>query len=201
MTKRICFLLIGSLISSSAAFAYQDSALGVGLGYFSQNVLNKTSQKETGEAGFLGTASYPLTVKYDKAFGGDWFFSPELTYTLIPRSTPGDTAKVTTQHLLFQFGKNGGSSWDWFVGPGLIQYTYKGAGGTAVLNNGTSTATFAVPGKNSTVTQVTANVGGSFSFGNSRIGVELIIENLMSSSKRTQSLLLGYSYIFGDLFR
>lgn len=198
--KRIAFSLL-SLFVACPAVAFNHGATDVGLGYFSQNVLNKTSQKETGEPGFLGEASYPLTIKRDIAFGGDWYFAPELSYTLLPRTTPGATAKVTTTHVLFQFGKNAGGDWDWFVGPGIIMYGYKGAGGTTVMNNGTTTATFAVPGKDATVIQVTSNVGGSVTFGTSRIGAELIIENLMSSTKRTQSLMVGYSYVFGDLFR
>lgn len=204
MSKKIVsltYLFSLGLLLPSPSYAFKHKTASLGFGYYSQNVLNKTAAKDDGSTGLLGEPSYPLNLKFDYSLTSDLFLAPVLSYTVMPRATPGDSAKVTIAHLVFQFGKNfgggGSSTFDWYVGPGLISYEIKGAGGTTVLSNGTTTATFAVPGKNISVRKVTANFGGSINFNQSRIGLDLIVENIMSSKKRTQSMMLSYAYQFG----
>lgn len=192
-----CSLTLGS----ASATAFKEGAFGLGVGYYSQNFLNKTAQADTGETKLLGEANYPLNIKYDFELTREWFWSPQLSYTVSPRKSPGDTSTMTLTHLSFLFGKNlgrMGSSWDWYFGPGLLQEDIKGKGGLQELPNGTGTATFALPGKTSTIRKVTSNLGGSWSYGRSRLGLDLILENAFSSTKRTQSLMFGYSYLFGS---
>ncbi len=149
----------------------------------------------------LGETFYPINFQYDYEFLNDWYLGPRLDYTLMPRKSAGDTAKVTFYHLVFPFGRNiSGSSnqvWDWYAGPGLLQYSIQGSGGTTQMNNGTGTATFAVPGDTTTVRKVTMNLGTSLSMQKSRVGFDISFENFFSSSKRTQSLMLSYAYQFG----
>lgn len=193
-------ILILSLIFCSPALAYKNHASYLGIGYYSQNALNKTTTSSTSSPSILGAASYPVNFKYDWALGADWFFSPQLSYTLFPRTSAGGSAKVTILHLLLPFGMNiggGSSGWDWFVGPGLIRYAISGSGGATTLNNGTSTATFAVPGDSVVMQNFTINTGGSFSSGSSRYGLDLIFEALLSSGKRTENFMLSYAYRFG----
>lgn len=182
------------------AQAFKNKSFAVGLGYYSQNVLGKTTTSPNSAPGFLGAPLYPLNLHYDFNLQSDWYLSPQLSYTLIPRSSAGDSAKITLTHFLFatgmNFGFSGRSHWDWFVAPGMIQYTIKGTGGTTVLSNGTGTATFALPGDSSTVRNVTMTTGGSFNFEDSRFGFDMIFEGLLSS-KRTESFMLSYAYRFG----
>lgn len=197
MLKMSLLLVAISLSFSSFSQAFENNANYVGIGYYSQNSFNATSQKETGETGFLGEASYPVNFKKDFSMTGAWFVAPQFSYTLLPRSSAGNTAKVTIAHLEAQFGKNFDSNFDWFVGPGLLYTSIKGAGGTKVMNNGTSTATFAVPGNDSTIQKITMNFGTSYTIQHNRIGFEIIVENLFSSKKRAENLMLSYAYLFG----
>lgn len=197
MSLNLFILLGSSLFFLSFANAFENNTNYIGIGYYSQNSFNATSQKETGETGFLGEASYPLNFKKDFALNSMWFVAPQFSYTLIPRNSAGNTAKVTIAHLEAQFGKNFDNNFDWFVGPGFLYTTIKGAGGTKELSNGTGTATFAVPGGESTIQKITMNFGTSYRIQQSRIGFEIIVENIFSSKKRAENLMLSYAYMFG----
>lgn len=82
----LCFLI--PIFFSSLGQAFQDKSFGLGLGYFSQNILNKTAQSPSGSTKFLGETSYPFLFSYDFAISSTWFLTPRLGYTLLPRSTP-----------------------------------------------------------------------------------------------------------------
>lgn len=184
----------------STGYGFENKKFAIGAAYYSQNILNAVSAKDTGATSFLGETYYPLNLRYEMSFKTNWFFAPQLSYTVLPRKTSDDMAKLTFTHLVFSFGKDfsgrGRADWDWSVGPGLMRYDTKGNGGTTELSNGTGTATFAVPGRTTTVQKITTVVGSSYSLGPSRFGVDLIIENLFSSTKRAESLMLSYAYRF-----
>jgi len=191
------------LFISGPALAYKNGAFYFGVGYYSQNILGKTTTSSTSAASPLGAPAFPLNFKYDWSLSSDWYLSPQFSYTLMPRASAENSAKTTMMHLVFPFGNNfggsmGGEAWDWFVGPGLIRYSIQGSGGTTVLSNGTGTATFALPGGNSTVQNITFNAGTSYNIEKSRLGFDLIIEGLASSGKRSESLMLSYAYAFSS---
>lgn len=197
-----CFFV--SFLTGHTASAFNTSGFYGGLGFFSQNAINSTSQKADGSTGFLGEASYPLLLKYDRNISLDWFISPQLVYSPVARKTDGDTAKITTMHLVIPFGKNfssgAGSPSDWYLGPGLLRYQIDGTGGTTVMSNGTGTATFARPGASATIQKITFVAGASMSFDRSRLSAELILENIFSSKKRAEDLMVSYAYRFGGGF-
>ena len=197
------FILI-LLFEAQFAKAFENQKFAVGAGYYSQNVFNAVSTADSGSTGVLGETSYPLNLRYETSLKslGNWYLAPQLSYLVLPRKTSDDMAKQTFAHLVFSFGKDfsrqGGTHWDWSVGPGIMRYETKGNGGTTVLSNGTGTATFAVPGRTTTIQKLTTVAGVSFSTGASRLGADLIVENLFSSTKRAQSLMLSYAYRFGS---
>lgn len=195
-------MLTFSLLSVTQGF--ERKSLSVGLGYYSENFLFKTADSDTGTTGLLGEASYPLVLKYDMVLKGNWFIAPQLSYTLLPRKTNGSTADVTNAHLIFQFGKNFSMNrnnvWDWSFGPGYLYQSIKGKGGTMVLNNGTGTSTFAVPGNTSTIQKVTINGGVSYSFLNYRVGFDLFFLNFFSNTKRSQNFMINFTYQFKGMF-
>lgn len=200
--RAFAFTFVMSCGFSNLALAFVEGTYGVGVGYYSQNIMNRVSKSETGATSFLGETLYPLNLKYDYGLGmSGWFLSPQLSYSLMSRSAPEDTAKISLMHLAFLFGKNigdSGSGWDWYFGPGIIQYDIKGAGGIVNMNNGTGTANFARPGGSSSVRKLSTNLGTSWAYGRNRLGLDLVIENLMSTTgKRSQSLMIGYSYLLG----
>jgi len=204
LSKWALFSLIGILFSSSSVFAFKEGAFYAGVGYYSQSALYKTTSSEDSQPSLFGTTIYPLNLKYDWNMFGDWFLSPQLSYALFPRESAENSAKVTMAHLVLPFGKEfadtGSTAWDWYAGPGFIRYAIAGSGGTVVLNNGTSTATFALPGGTSTIQEVTFNGGVSLNHGNSRVGFDLIFEGLMAS-KRTESVMVSWAYRFGGGYR
>ncbi|WP_413288985.1 hypothetical protein [Bdellovibrio sp. HCB337] len=184
-----------ALAFSVPVFAFKNGAFYGGVGYFSQNSLNKTTSDVTGKASLFGTASYPLSMKYDFDLMSDWYGAARLHFTPVPRASAGDSAKTTMMHLSFPVGKNFASNWEWFVGPGVIRYETKGKGGIVTLNNGGSTADFALPGRTSTAQNVTLNTGVASNFGSSRIGFDLVTEGAFSE-KRSMSLMFSYDYRF-----
>lgn len=190
-----------TVLWSQNLLAFKDKSLDFGVAYFSQAVPNKITTDDSGKSSLMGTTYLPFKLQYNTNVYDQWFWAPQLSYTVIPRSLTGDTGKVTLMHLGLPFGKNfeSWSGWDWYVGPGLIYYEYKGAGGTKVMNNGTSTANFAIPGNSSTVKKITWNAGAGFSFGASRLDIAVIFENFFSNKKRTQNLALAYTYGFGEM--
>ncbi len=191
------------LLNFHSIFAYENKKFAVGAAYYSQNIFNAVSTADSGKTGLLGETSYPLNLRYEMSLKskGSWYFAPQLSYLILPRKTSDDMAKQTFVHLVFSFGKDfggrGRADWDWSVGPGIMRYETKGNGGTTVLSNGTGTATFAVPGRTITIQKLTTVGGVSYSTGPSRLGIDIIIENLFSSTKRAESLMLSYAYRFG----
>lgn len=186
------------LASSLPCQAYTDKALYAGLGYFSENSLGKATQSASGDGSTLGTGSYHLLFKYDINLADIYFFSPAVTYTPVTRDDPGGSAKVTIWQIVLPFGTNFGSStWDWSFGPGILNRTIKGAGGTVQLANGSGVSTFALPGRSVSTQTVTLNLGSSYSYGSSRFGFDLVTEGALSA-KRSMSFMFTYSYnLFG----
>ena len=199
---KIIFILLLPLES----LAFKHNTFSLGFGYYSQNIRNKVSQDKTGKTGLLGEANYPVNLKYDFSVYADWFLAPHLSHTFLARKDAAGTTQATITHGSLLIGKNirfgqggsglGGTGLDWYFGPGIIQHTIKGTGGTAELDNGTSTSTFAIPNRSSVSRKVTVNFGTSLSFYSSRLALDLIFENFFSTERRTQSMMLGYSYIF-----
>jgi hypothetical protein len=199
------FIFVALVFAGLPALAFKKDAVTLGLGYYSQNALGKTTSSTDSSPGILGAASFPLYLKYDWWVMTDWYVSPQFTYTPIARSSAGGSAKTTMMMLSLPVGANFGftadTHWDWSVGPALVQYTVKGAGGTTVLDNGTTTATFAVPGETKTMRNITLNAGSSFNFLYAhRVAVDMILEGLFSN-KRSESIMISYGYQFGGSFR
>ena len=184
-----------TLFVCSQSNAYSSGSWWSGLGYYSENALNETASDATGKKGFLGTANYPLIVKYDYAMTSTWFVAPQLNYTLFPRKTKGDGATVTINHIVFNFGQNA-NGFDWSFGPGILRETIKGKGGTTVLNNGNSTSTFANPGRSVTTQNITLDFGAGIENGKFRYGLDLYFVAPFSSKERTQNLMFSVIYNF-----
>lgn len=189
--------LLAFLVSAPAG-AFKDQSFLAGIGYLSENALGKTTTSPNSAPGFFGAPSFPFTFKYDWSLYSPWYTSPQMTFTLFPRSSAGGSAKVTTLHFVFPFGTNFGTQaeWDWFVGPGFMRRTVEGKGGTTTLSNGTGTATFALPGESSSSQLITFNTGASYNVNDHRWGADLIIEGLFSGGKRSMSFMVSYGYRF-----
>lgn len=200
-TIRCQILFLCLFLISYKAHAFSRDSWSAGLSYFSQNFFNEITQSSDGSTSFLGTSNYALDVGYESGLVKSWMWSARLLYTPLPRSAPGNTADVTLTQLKFLTGQNfegakNNGLWDWYVGLGLLKEDYKGKGGTVQMNNGTGTATFAVPGNSSSSLNGTQSVGVGYSFSSVRITGEIAFENLFNEKKRTQNLIIGVLYLF-----
>jgi hypothetical protein len=81
------------------------------------------------------------------------------------------------------------------VGVGLLNRKIQGKGGTVQLDNGTGTATFALPGRTVQSRTITFNLGSAFNYGPSRFALDLMIEGL-TSEKRSFDIMVSYAYSF-----
>jgi hypothetical protein len=169
----------------------------IGISYFAQNSLNRSTSKDSGAGDIIGhTALLPLTYTYEMNFGYAWIFSPQFQWTILPH----DSSTYTSSMMLANFpvGSALSNSWSWYAGPGLMFYTIKGAGGSKVLNNGTGTATFAVPDRTVTTKTITTDLGMAWKGASQRVAFGTLMESFLSTSgKRTYNLYLNWSYGFG----
>jgi hypothetical protein len=193
--KKILSLLVYILCSVSCT-AFASSKYLLGFGYFSQNAMNKTTKKETGEPSLMGTNMFPLIFAFSTPVFEGWLIEPQIQWTPAPRSTETLTSSI------FVFSLAAGmvitESWNWYLGPSYYSTTLKGKGGTKELNNGTSTTTFAVPGRSVTTKTLALDIGTAVQFSSYRIAFGSLVESIMSNSgKRTYNLYLNFAYDFG----
>lgn len=187
-----------ALLYASRSIAASDGALYAGVGYFSENNFGKETTSSTAAKSTIGTGSLPFVFRYDwKGFYG-YIVSPTFSYTLLTRSSAGSSAKVTTWHLSFPIGDNfKGTDWDWSVGPGVINRSIAGKGGTVVLSNGTGSSTFALPGRTVYSQDYTLTAEAGYNFSSMRLGFSLIAEGFYSS-KQDLNLMVSWIYNFSD---
>ena len=195
---RSILLFILALGISQNLWAYKNSTFYLGGGYYAQNSLARTTVAENGAGAALGQASLPLAIKYDWQMGFDLFFSPQIVSSLLyPRTSVDSAAKISFTHLVLPVGRTFQSSnFEWSMGPGLMSYEFKGAGGSKILNNGTSTQSFGLPGRTVTSRTVTFNLGLAYN-NLGRWGMDVIVEDAISNTKRAESLFFSYLYAFG----
>ena len=190
-------LIIIMFLPAKRSWALSDRSFSLGIGYFSENSIGKITSSPTGEpVGTFGTISYPLILKYDWRWSSDYYFSPSLSYTLLKRKTAADSADVQLWHLSLPIGQNfSSSSFAWSLGPGILNRTITGQGGSVTLNNGTGTAIFGLPARSSTTQVLTVNGGINYSSNSSTYGIDLTTEGILTA-KRTLDIMISYSYSF-----
>ena len=195
--RSYCVTAAGILLLASPLQAFTAKMFYAGIGYFSENSMGKITKSSNSEASTLGTVTYPVLIRYDWELTDNIFFAPTLTYTWLNRKSAGDVAEVNIWHLMLPFGRNfRDMPIEWYAGPGLLNRTFKGSGGTTQLNNGTSTATFVKPSRTVEARLVTLNLGLGVFYGSSRFAFDATAEGFLST-KRTYDFMLSYAYGFG----
>ena len=192
------------LLSFHASSARAMSRYSVGAGVYNQSSFGKTTNASDGSPGTLGAMSFPIGLMYSGMVSDTFGIAPSVWYTTLARSSGGGTAKTTMMHLSIPltYALTSGSvgEFDVLFGPGLLMYSIQGAGGTKVLNNGTSTSTFGIPGNTASVRTLSADLGIDWLFGQCRLGLDFAIEGAASTDKRTINVALNFLYSFGGLY-
>lgn len=184
--------------AAPTAHAFNKRAIYLGFGVLSENSIGKITNTIDGKPSTLGTSTYPLLFKFDWSIAGDSYVSPSLAYTVVPRKAQGDAAEITTYHLSIPYGSNFGSGrWDWSFGPGILSRSFKGAGGTVQLNNGSGMSTFGLPDRTVDTKTLTLTGGLGYSTRTHRFSFDVITEGL-ATNRRAFNLFLAYAYNLRD---
>ncbi|MCC6277952.1 MAG: hypothetical protein IT289_08570 [Oligoflexia bacterium] len=183
-----------SLFLFQPAYGLKQNSFYGGIGLLSHS-LGKVANSGSGETVLVGPLYYPLFIQSYFKLSNQWFVGPQLGYTVFGRTSNDGGTKFTYLYLNVPFGKTFGGddgAFDWNFGPGLWVYTASGGGGTKVLNNGTSTATFGVPGTSQSSKTLSLNGGLGYSLDYFRFGADLILEGFLSN-RRSFSVLISIS--------
>lgn len=177
-------------------FSFTTNTYSVGLGYYSMNANGKTTSSATGSANAMGTTFFPFFFGYFYEVSASFFVVPQIQYSLMPRSGE-DGVKSSIMKLDLPLGGNigQGPDFDWQFGPSIEMYTVKGPGGTKVLNNGSSTSTFARPGRSVTARTLSFKSGLGYTIQSWRTSFDIYWAAALSE-KRSISYLLSVGYLW-----
>lgn len=189
--------LLFSLWWTSPAQAIESQRWYVGVSYYSQNTMNKTTKSPDGKGSTMGQTYYPIGLGYAFTAGPQSSFVPSLEYTVIPRTSPDGGTKASLMMINLPYVERFGQDWDWTLGLSLIRYTLKGKGGTKVLNNGSGTATFGLPGRTVTTMNYATQLAIGYNLESFRFQLGTNILAMLSNDRRAYDLFLMLQYKFG----
>jgi hypothetical protein len=169
-------------LASSGKFLY------VGTGVFLQNMLTTTTTPES-SSNVLGQLNLPqISLLADFSGRSGFGFAPSVALTPVAL-TGGNGVKKSMLLASLPIAWSVGQSATLKFGPGLLQYSISGDGGTTELNNGTGTSTFYLPGSTKTSNVFVLNVGMGFDlFRNLRLDLDAVVPGALSS-KRALNLM------------
>lgn len=192
------FLLVFTLLlAPSRGFAAKPRSLEIGLSQMSYQ-LNTMTTSPTGKKNTLGTSFYHLALQYHQPVS-HYLWSPWLHYmpeAISAIKSPNNSSKTS----LLAFGTpltfNMTPYLDLGTGPVIMRYTVHGSGkGTEVMNNGSSTLEFRQPTESRTATTLAWQLGGGFNYGNFRAAGDLLLHGILSSKKRSVSVMVTGTWI------
>jgi len=189
---RIFSVLVTLLVVQPAEAHFgAEKTIYLGLGMISQDVGRETSS-DTGTAG-LFTANYTdVQLIGDFSFLGAWHLSPMIAYTPLGNKSADTNEKSYLLPIAVRL-KSSFGLFDVFAGPGLLIYSISGSGGTATLNNGTSTAVFGLPSTSASSKLLMLDVGVDRDIFNFKLAAEAMVTGLLST-RRAFNLMVSLSY-------
>lgn len=193
---KIFFALFFALFVSPPTMAVQAKSFDVGIAALSHG-LNKVAKDSTGKTSILGTTYWNFHFQTHLLLTSDFLFSPAVVWMpdfLYPAKAPGSEIKTSFLILKLPLTYNINNAVDVNGGLALLSYQIKGPGGTTTLSNGNSTSSFALPGETQTPRTVGLLLGAGYNAEPFRVSLETITEGLLSSKKRTFSLMFTFSY-------
>ncbi len=182
------FALLLVVMIPVRGFGSPPSTLYVGTGVFLQNMLTTTTTPES-SANVIGQMNLPQ-VSLMADFRGSSGFGMAPSVALTPVAiTGGNGVKKSMLLASIPFAWRVGQSASFKLGPGLLQYSVSGDGGTTELSNGTGTSTFYLPGSTKSSKVFVLNVGMGFDlFRSFRFDLDAVVPGALSS-KRSLNLM------------
>ena len=190
------FWFVFLMVLSSTSFAARPWEVDAGVDLF-QHSLGRVSSDDTNAKSFLGTSFVNLEVQVHAPVATDISLSPRLIYMpsfLYPHKVTGSPVKTSYLMLGLPLVYTYSENFDFDIGPAYLSYSVVGSGGTTQLSNGNGTSSFALPGESVSAKTIALMLGGAFKWNQIRISADLFTEGLLSSSKRTFSLMFGATY-------
>ncbi len=169
----------------------------LGFSLYSQSILGTASQSES-RKDIFSAPEYPLSLNYSYRFSDEIRILPEIDYTLFYKK--GEDGGTEMNELLIHLPfvkKFNQSHLEWKAGLVFHQHKTIGSGGAITLNNGTSTANFAIPGYTRISNQFLSELGLIYEFDRTLVQINLLFESAFNNSKRNYSLLAGLTYNLG----
>ena len=178
----------------------------VGQSILSKSV-GKTTSTPTGDASLVGPLYFPTIGQVRFQLNPFFSISPYMGFTvlgywLLPRKAPDGGSKESVFLLGVPFSGPIGYSktFEWNGGLGFEVYTIEGAGGTAVLNNGTNTNyTFGLPDASVSSKTFYWILGASALENDMRFGIDMHIHAPLSNTRRSFDFLFSFAYRVGGM--
>jgi hypothetical protein len=189
-------VLIFLLLTGAAWAKFDDLYIGVG------NMSKYIDKVQVDSAGATETFNMNPLFKIEARIdlSPSWYWLPELALVL-----PQDSRDSMVHKQIFLvmpgFGYRMDATFMLHTGLGL-QFTHiYGDGGTKSLNNGTSTTSFPVPGRNVLTSNAILNLGGEYFFNQDFSGrLELSAMNVLIDNQRiTFNYFFMVHYHFGEI--
>jgi len=186
--KIICFLL---LVASFNAYSFSPYWLGVGSTTRNFSSAQKDENGNTVKFGFNPTVFLGMSFPF---FFPGTFLSPAIGYG---KHSGQDDAKRSEIILQYHVSQEVTSFFLFQYGFSNTITKVSGKGGTVVLNNGGSTATFYTPDTAKTSYMASLDLGGEFIFTSSMgTRLQVSIDRFLSSKARRVSHIATLNYYF-----
>lgn len=188
--------ILGVLFTGASAYAAPTKRLDLGLTYISYQ-MSRVSTASDGSKSTMGTTFYDLKFLYQWPIAEKLSFSPTLLYMpdqLYSQESPDKATKTSLTLLSFPVVYHIDDFWTANAGFGILHYTLRGTGGSQVLNNGSGQTEFSLPSRTVTTRTVVFQYGADYKWNETKFGLDMLVQNLLSNTKRTYSLVLGVTH-------
>lgn len=190
------FLVFFSALPSNALVLEN---YGLGYGLLSSGILSE-SVTPNGQPSIYGSFTFHFLSAHIRWSGNHYKYGLRLGYTLLPRETADDAAKITQLIFSPQFGVPLGATrrWLWNTSVGLLYTESKGQGGSVVGANGGSTATFYRPSDTVSSLLINLETGVNWQFSSHWFASWDLIFNGLLGDKRSMGLFMTIGYSWGS---
>ena len=177
----ICFALLLLLHSGSTMALGSSKSLYLGAGIIYQDA-NRTATTANGGSSLTGNSFFQVRAAGSLPINESWSLMPVAALT--PFGAKGADADEKSSLLTIdaRLTRDLGAI-DLHFGPGVLFDRISGSGGTATLNNGSSTAVFGLPSGSSTARFFYVDVGIGVPLSNFRLDLDALITDTFSSRR------------------